>query len=469
MSADRAEPGGQEPCPREDHGRLTHGAQQRLRPGKLSRREVREHQRRRLQAALLALIAEGGYETVTARSLCARAGVSTRTLYELYGGKERLFLALHAALAERAARRAEAAWARNPRWPEGLRLILEDWLADIAANPLPARAILLEPYAVGGQALAALAAVQGRFVALLARSLREDPLGRTLPPVLAEALQAGIARVITAAIARGATGSLPALRDPLCSWAASYLHPEAALLAALQREDLGPGAAPQRWQPPASERERLLAATISLAGSGGYRSLSVAAICNAAGLPQGAFNRNFADVEECFLAAYEQVALRALLVASAAARQAAGWQGALHRASLALARHFAREQAEARLAFIEVLAAGRAGLEARERVLEPLGGLLGRLIPQKRRPSEVVLEATLGAVWGLAQGRLAAGRAGELTALVPFFSYLALAPVLGAKDALAAIRAEHGALRAQQLLPEPQGGQTRADGRGSRA
>ncbi len=436
-----------------EHGGGEGSSQLRPRRGKMSRREVREHQRARLHAALLAGIAEDGYEALTARSLCARAGVSSRTLYELYGGKERLFLAVHAELSERAARRAEVAWARDPTWPAGLRFALADWLEAIAADPLPARVILLEPYAVGASALAALERMHARFATLMARALEGRSARLTLPSVLPMALQAGIARVIGAALAAEHSAALPALAEPLCAWADCYVHADLAQLQTLLRQDLGSGASQEHWRGQEPERERLLSATVALAGTRGYHGLTVEAICALAETSSGVFHRHFADLEECFLAAYEQVALRALLMASATARGAESWPGVVHRAIFGLARHFARGGAEARVAFVEVFAAGRAGLAVRDRLLGPIGDLLSGLIPPERRPGDVALQATIGAAWGLAQGRVLARRADELTALVPCFSFLALAPVLGAGSALSEIRAEHAALCAAEPAP----------------
>ena len=65
----------------------------RLRPGPgKARAEVEQNQRRRLYGATIALVAEKGYQATTLTELCSVSGVSSRSFYDLFAGKDELFL-----------------------------------------------------------------------------------------------------------------------------------------------------------------------------------------------------------------------------------------------------------------------------------------------------------------------------------------------------------------------------------------
>ena len=65
----------------------------KLRPGPgRSPSDVAAHQRMRIHGAMVEIAGEQGYEAVTVRGLTRTAGVSSRTFYERFEGKEECFL-----------------------------------------------------------------------------------------------------------------------------------------------------------------------------------------------------------------------------------------------------------------------------------------------------------------------------------------------------------------------------------------
>ena len=54
---------------------------------------IPELQRTRLLDATLGVVAEEGYRSLTVRRVCARAGVSNKTFYDLFSDREDCFLA----------------------------------------------------------------------------------------------------------------------------------------------------------------------------------------------------------------------------------------------------------------------------------------------------------------------------------------------------------------------------------------
>lgn len=105
----------------------------------------------------------------------------------------------------------------------------------------------------------------------------------------------------------------------------------------------------------AHQRGRMHAAIIELVDRGGYDTLTVAAIVEAAGVSKHTFYENFKDKEDCFLSTYGLIARHAarqvLIARGHEDTPAAGIQAAL----LALAQNVAERPKEARFALVEGL------------------------------------------------------------------------------------------------------------------
>ena len=93
----------------------------RLRPGPgVPRAEVVANQRRRLFGAMVASVAERGYQATTVSHLVAISGVSSRTFYDLYPDKQACFIATMEGLIE-----AAIAYVAERRRPYLLDVITE--------------------------------------------------------------------------------------------------------------------------------------------------------------------------------------------------------------------------------------------------------------------------------------------------------------------------------------------------------
>lgn len=112
----------------------------------LTRDEVRHSQETRLRVATVQVVAEHGYAGASVRQIAARAGISTKTFYQLYPDKEAAFLATYAAVdlvvewmrtaAERACTAAEVIEA-------GTRT----YLSTLASQPAFTRSLVIEAVA----------------------------------------------------------------------------------------------------------------------------------------------------------------------------------------------------------------------------------------------------------------------------------------------------------------------------------
>jgi AcrR family transcriptional regulator len=133
----------------------------RLRAGlrSLPREQVEEIQRARLLRAVVEIAAADGYQSSSVGRVVARAGISRRTFYELFTGREECYLAaLDQGVAGIAAQMGKA-YAREDTWRDGVRVAVATLLECLEAEPELARACVVEALGAGPVVLARRARV----------------------------------------------------------------------------------------------------------------------------------------------------------------------------------------------------------------------------------------------------------------------------------------------------------------------
>jgi AcrR family transcriptional regulator len=106
------------------------------------------------------------------------------------------------------------------------------------------------------------------------------------------------------------------------------------------------------------QRGRLQAAMTELVAEGGYAAVTVAKLTERAGVSKRDFYRHFSGKEDCFLATYDVIvrnSLRGILAASSGQEE---WSERLRTGFQAFAGQLVRSPAAARLALVDVFAAG---------------------------------------------------------------------------------------------------------------
>jgi AcrR family transcriptional regulator len=179
---------------------------------------------------------------------------------------------------------------------------------------------------------------------------------------------------------------------------------------------------------------RILRAAAAIASSDGYSGLNGARIARLAGVSEETFARlyNGADaIEACFLAAFDLLGAEALVCAARASRDAGGWPEGVRSGIAALLNHVAVHPFLGRVAFIEIFSVGPSGIERRSRMLKKSADVFIRHIPDSQRPSELVAEAIVGAIWAVIHDYIVRGHVDRLRELADDATYLALAPVIG--------------------------------------
>jgi AcrR family transcriptional regulator len=186
------------------------------------------------------------------------------------------------------------------------------------------------------------------------------------------------------------------------------------------------------------QRERLLAATIEQVSRRGYRGTSVDHIVKSARVGYVAFYELFEGKEDCFTAAFERIVsdTREELAERVSAERP--WAEQISVGLETLAGLVAAEPERARVALVEVQAAGRDAYRRYEAALDTAipklaeGRELGGRGPELSGTTE---EALVGAIAWSFQQLVLRGEAGRAETLVAEAIGIALSPYLGEAEA----------------------------------
>jgi AcrR family transcriptional regulator len=151
------------------------------------------------------------------------------------------------------------------------------------------------------------------------------------------------------------------------------------LLIPAGRHTLTPGEVDQR------QRERLLRSIVSCTSERGYSDTTIADVVRVARTSRSAFYEHFADKEDCFLAAYEQMTAAFIGASLEAAASTSGWQAKLDAGILTYFRFMAEHPEVAVSTVVEIHGAGRRALQARDRALREWTRTIGGLAILARR------------------------------------------------------------------------------------
>jgi AcrR family transcriptional regulator len=160
-------------------------------PASVTRESAHADQRRRILRSVGELVAKRGYADVTVELIVKRAHVSYKTFYKHYSGKEDCFIDLFDASVAAAKRaiRDELEASERP-WAEQVVLALRLWVERILADPLIARAVIVEAPTVGPAITPRYEEAIKAFVPLFRRGREFNPRGADLPETI-EATLAG--------------------------------------------------------------------------------------------------------------------------------------------------------------------------------------------------------------------------------------------------------------------------------------
>jgi AcrR family transcriptional regulator len=411
-------------------------------PGRLAS-DVAAHQRARIHSAMVELVGERGYAAVKMRDVVRLAGVSTRSFYDNFGSKEDCFLRTHELIVRGAARRIDAAQAEELDWRERTRLVFDAFAREVTNAPYAARLVLVDAYEAGIDALEQAWRAESTFEALIGVSIARDPDGVVVPPLVAEGIVAGVARLTRFRLLAGKEEDFAGLGDELTEWVLALLDRSAAELAALdtQSASIGGVVSEVRVQPE-GDRTNILAAAAELAEADGYPYLTIPRIRVHAGVSRSAFNAQFAGVDDCFLSTLELRADEAMAEAVSAQALGQTWAGGIYRAIVTLCARFGSDPLLVNLCLDDDFTSGSSGSAWRRRLVGAIVDSIDAGVPSEHRPSRLANEASKNAIWELFHHDIVRSPTPEGPQIAATLSYIALAPAIGAAEAMAAIRGE---------------------------
>jgi AcrR family transcriptional regulator len=407
--------------------------------------EVEKNQRLRLIGAMVQVVgSDGGYASANIKLLSALAGVSRQTFYDRFGTIEACFLASYKYVVNRAARHVRVAFYAEETWEAKLRAAFEAYASEVLCEPEAARLALVEVLGAGPAALEERNRGKQVFERMLAVSFRECPGEIEISPVIAQAIVGGVERITRRRLLYGGVEQLPVLAEELLTWATSYNSPALAELAAIGTTTRRRSRPSAPWQHTShrSDQDRILRSAARLAASEGYDHLTRWQIIHQSKVSERTFDALYGGPEECFLDALDLLGGEVLDCAADAAAEAEDFVGAVHEGITTLLDRLARDRVLQSIMFIEVFAVGPPGILRRARLLETFTDLLTRSLPEDQRPSELVAEAIVGAIWGILHRHITRGAGRLLPALAEHISYIALAPPIGAEAAVRGILAD---------------------------
>jgi len=162
-------------------------------PASVTRSRTHADQRRRILRAIGELVGERGYGEVTVEQIVKRARVSFKTFYKHYPGKEECLLDLCDSTFDYAEKEIRGRLAAEPGdWPDQVLLALRTLVEMIVAEPVIARAVIVESPTVGPAITARYEEATRALVPLLRVGRRFNPRGAELPQTIEDTLAGSI-------------------------------------------------------------------------------------------------------------------------------------------------------------------------------------------------------------------------------------------------------------------------------------
>lgn len=418
--------------------------QRRLKPGPGSAREdVVGNQRERLFSAMVASVAERGYQATSVAHVLELSGISGRTFYDMFPDKRACFVATLEAIVEmaiayvgRSAGDVASTIASPPtdlseeEWRARARTALDAFARMVVEQPAAARLLLVDAYAAGPSSLAPVEQTVSGFEAVAKEVLDRSPERADMPAEMIAALIGGLEEIARLRLIAGTEGELPAAIDQAWELLLGYRRPPTPL----RRTGRVPKPAAEKIEGH-DHAERALRALTAVVAEVGYADATVEAALRRAQMSATTFYTYFDGKADAMLAAIDSGASRLMAVTLPAFRRAPDWRHGIRSAFGSFFDFLASQPALARLLLVETYAAGPRAIERRQQILLPQVDLIGNGGELPHPVPRLATEGILSVTYTLGYRALQKGGPGSLPSLAPLCSYLALAPLIGAEEA----------------------------------
>lgn len=418
-----------------DSGRLR---EKTLPPGRgTSTEQAAQNHRERLFGALVAEVADKGYEATTVADLVKLSGVSRSAFYKHFSDKQECFLAAIEALLEPAVEAAAemlTPGGEAPSDPAVAKAAFERLIDGVVAQPAAATMCVVEVYSGGSEAVELLDRATASLEVVVRKLLHG--VGREeMPSEIVRGLIGGVQKVIHKRLYQGKPEELKELAPQLWEWLFLYPPPPGPLRGP-RRRALKPLPFEER-QAASAPPERLLRALAAVVAEKGYPETTITDIIERAGTSYRAFYERFDSKEDAVVAALDVGSLQMLASALPAFRRAKDWAEAVQGTQEAMFLYGVGEPEYARLGAVEMYAAGKRALERREHVTEDMEKLLVHGYEIAPDVPPITAEAIGGALYSLFYDFVKDKGPERLAELVPWAVYVTLTPFLGGEEAYA--------------------------------
>jgi AcrR family transcriptional regulator len=406
----------------------------KLAPGlRLPAEEVADNQRRRLLAAMVACVAEHGYERTSVGDVVELSGVSRTAFYRHFVNKEDCFVAAVDGTIEFATAAITGAYRNDGSWDVRLAGAFNAYVGEILAQPAAARICLLDAFVAGPTAIDRANRGGTQFEQMIHQSFEQSPDHVGLPPLVIRGIVGGVRKVMATRLRLGQEATLAELAPGLGAWALSHRAPTTAI----RRPRVRPAPEAAFRLDEHDQVARIFAALSAVVREKGYLATTLDDVAERSAISFSTFYNHFRTKQDAFMATYDAGLARAYAVTLPPYQRAEDWPHAVRAGLEGLFTYLSRDPNWAHVGIVEVLAAGPRGMEHRDRALTMFTDLLRPGFETAPHVPPIACEAIGGALFELLYDHIRARGSQRVLELLPTATFIALAPFVGPEEAAA--------------------------------
>ena len=397
--------------------------------GATPREEALRNQRERLFGATIAVVSEKGYEATTVADLLEISGISRSDFYEHFANKRECLLATVEALIDPTI--AMIARAKAPAGEQRAMKAFETLMHLIVKQAPASRVCFVELHAAGAEAERVVDRAFDAFERVVLETNEQMPERREMPPEIIRAAIGGLRKIIHTRLYRREEKKLLGLVPELWQWSLSY-YPPPEPLRKLKLSNPATGHFGGY-----TTAERIARSAAAVTTENGFQAMSTNDIAAHASISLSTFYAHFADKRDAVLAALEMAGAQMMASVVPAARRAPDWREGVRAVYETMCGFLVAEPALARLATVDVYAAGPDALAQRDRVIDSLGAMLAPGYEENPQAPKIAAEAIGGAVYALLRDKVRTDGPEALPEIAPLATYITLTPFIGPEQACA--------------------------------
>jgi AcrR family transcriptional regulator len=404
---------------------------------------VAHNQRIRIHGGMIEAVTTRGYKKASVRLVIGLAGVSRRSFYEQFSGKEDCFVETFDLIVNRAIKRLTDAYQATEGAPQRrMRMVFEAFGSELEQNPKALRLVMSDAQTAGAEGRRRLQRTAAVCEGLLASAFSDRRYPDALPLPVVRAILGGLRRATCVRLRDDETEDLESLMKEMLKWSLVFKSPAVRELRPRpcanqpfpEALELEPGACGGD-----SRRARLLRSVIAASvREPKFEDLSSLHIADEAQLPIETFMELYRNPDACYLDALDVLGDEMLQLIANPDLVSAEWSAAVCRTVTRLLEYLADSPARLVTLAAKALEAGPEAIANVGDLAYEVATLLTEGAPRRPR-TRIAVEGIAGALWHILHCEVLAGRGHRLPVLSEYLSYVVLTPFLGPEAAAQAI------------------------------